>query len=130
MSTSTKVFPELRERYEVEINEDAFLPSESIGADSLMTLAQETMGIDPQTAISYFKLFIDRYPSNERCDQAQFLIGFTFSEQMGEYESARDAFRVLVNEYPQSELADDAEWMIEHMEVPIEQFIPAETDSL
>ena len=124
------VFPELRERYEVEINEDAFLPSESIGADSLMTLAQETMGIDPQTAISYFKLFIDRYPSNERCDQAQFLIGFTFSEQMGEYESARDAFRVLVNEYPQSELADDAEWMIENMEVPIEQFIPAETDSL
>ena len=124
------VFPELRERYEVEINEDAFLPSESIGADSLMTLAQETMGIDPQTAISYFKLFIDRYPSNERCDQAQFLIGFTFSEQMGEYESAREAFRVLVNEYPQSELADDAEWMIANMEVPIEQFIPAETDSL
>jgi len=124
------VFPELRERYQVEINEDAFLPSVSIGADSLMTLAQETMGIDPETAVSYFKLFIERYPDNERCDQAQFLIGFTFSEQIGDYDSAREAFGVLVDEYPQSELADDAQWMIENMEIPIEQFIPAETDSL
>ena len=124
------VFPELREKYKVEINEDAFLPSESIGADSLMTLAQETMGIDPETAISYFRLFINRYPDNERCDQAQFLIGFTFSEQMGDYDSARESFRILVDQYPQSELADDAQWMIENMEVPIEQFIPADTDSL
>lgn len=120
------VFPELRERYGVEINEDAFLPAENIGADSLMTLAQQTMGIDPETAVSYFKLFISRYPDNTRCDQAQFLIGFTFSEQLGDYDSAREAFRILVNEYPQSELADDAEWMIENMEIPIEEFIPAD----
>lgn len=121
------VFPELRERYDVEINEEAFLPSENIGADSLMTLAQETMGMDPETAVEYFRLFISRYPDNERCDQAQFLIGFTYSEQLGDFDSARQAFRVLVEEYPQSELADDAQWMIENMEVPIEQFIPADT---
>ncbi|MEA3266601.1 MAG: peptidylprolyl isomerase, partial [Candidatus Fermentibacteria bacterium] len=65
------IFPELREEYQVEINEDAFLPAASIGADSLMTMAQEAMGVDPETAITYFKLFIDRYPENERCDQAQ-----------------------------------------------------------
>ncbi|HOP26032.1 MAG TPA: peptidyl-prolyl cis-trans isomerase [Candidatus Sabulitectum sp.] len=121
------IFPMLRERYQVEINEAAFLPSESIGPDSLMTLAQETMGTDPATAVEYFKLFIDRYPDNERCDQAQFLIGFTFSEQMRDYDSARAAFRVLVETYPESELADDAQWMIENMEIPIEEFIPADT---
>lgn len=129
------VFPALREKYEVEINEAAFLPSESIGPDSLMTLAQETMGMDPETAVQYFRLFISRYPDNERCDQAQFLVGFTYSEQLGDFDAARGAFRVLVEEYPESELADDAQWMIENMEIPIEEFIPAdavveETDSL
>ncbi|MCK5785122.1 MAG: peptidyl-prolyl cis-trans isomerase [Candidatus Sabulitectum sp.] len=118
------VFPQLRETYQVEINEDAFLPSESLGADSLMTLAQESMSIDPETAITYFKLFLDRHPENERCDQAQFLIGFTFSEQMKDFDSAREAFAVLVREYPESELADDAQWMIDNMEIPIEEFIP------
>jgi len=122
------VFPELRERYQVEINEAAFLPSESIGADSLMTLAQQTMATDPETAVSYFRLFISRYPDNERCDQAQFLIGFTFSEQLRDYDAAREAFGVLVEEYPESELADDAQWMIENMEIPIEQFIPADIE--
>ncbi len=42
------VFPALRETYEVEINEEAFLPSEDIGADSLMTMAQEIMATDPR----------------------------------------------------------------------------------
>lgn len=118
------VFPKLREKYEVEINENAFLPSESIGADSLMIMAQESMSIDPETAITYFKLFLDRYPENERCDQAQFLIGFTFSEQIKDFDAARNAFSVLVQEYPDSELADDAQWMIDNMETPIEEFIP------
>jgi len=120
------VFPGLREKYAVEINEEAFLPAESIGADSLMTLAQESMGTDPETAVTYFKLFLERYPENERCDQAQFLIGFTFSEQIKDYDAARDAFGVLVAEYPESELADDAQWMIDYMEIPIEEFIPAD----
>ena len=120
------IFPELRLKYAVEINESAFLPSESIGADSLMTLAQEAMAVDPLTAVEYFKLFLHRYPENERCDQAQFLIGFTFSEQIKDFDAARTAFGLLVENYPDSELADDAEWMIENMEIPIEEFIPAE----
>ena len=123
------IFPQLREKYEVEINEDAFLPSVSIGADSLMTMAQESMSTDPETAVTYFKLFLDRYPENERCDQAQFLIGFTFSEQMKDFDAARTAFSTLVQNYPESELADDAQWMIDNMEIPIEEFIPEyETD--
>ncbi|MCD6589189.1 MAG: tetratricopeptide repeat protein [Candidatus Fermentibacteraceae bacterium] len=89
-----------------------------------MTLAQESMGTDPETAVVYFKLFLERYPENERCDQAQFLIGFTFSEQIKDYDAAREAFGVLVADYPQSELADDAQWMIDNMEIPIEEFIP------
>ncbi len=124
------VFPALMERYDVEINEEAFLPPLSIGPDSLMSLAQETMATDPETAVRYFTLYIERYPDNERCDQAAFLKGFTLSEKLGDYEAAREAFRVVTESYPESDLVDDAEWMIENMDKPIEMFIPATEDSV
>jgi len=118
------VFPALRERYKVEINEAAFLPPLSIGPDSLLLLAQETMATDPETAIKYFGLFLDRYPDHEKCDQAAFLRGFTLSERLGDYDNARTAFQEMIDRFPESDLADDAQWMIENMDKPIEQFIP------
>ena len=124
------VFPALMEEYEVEINEEAFLPALSIGPDSLMTLAQETMGTDPETAVRYFTLFVERYPDNPRCDQAVFLKGFTLSEKLGNYDAARVAFREVTASYPESDLVDDAEWMIENMDKPIDMFIPATEDSV
>jgi hypothetical protein len=120
------VLPSLREEYGVEVNEEAFLPDPAIPADSLMQMAQNLMGTDPQTAITYFGLFLERYPDHEKADQAQFLIGFTYSEQLMDYDAARAAFTEMIEEYPGSELVDDAEWMIENMETPIEEFLPEE----
>jgi peptidyl-prolyl cis-trans isomerase C len=120
------VFPALREEYGVEVNEEAFLPDQSVPADSLMQMAQELMGTDPLAAIQYFELFLERFPRHEKADQAQFLIGFTYSEQLGDYEAARGAFSSMITAYPESELADDAQWMIENMETPIEDFLPNE----
>lgn len=119
------VFPNLMEKYGVEINEEAFLPPLSIGPDSLMSLAQGAMASDPATAVRYFALFIDRYPDNPRADQAAFLKGFTLSEKIRDYDRAREAFRSMIESYPGSDLVDDAEWMIENMDKPIDTFIPA-----
>jgi len=120
------VFPALMEKYGVEINEEAFLPDESVPADSLMQMAQELMGVDPEAAIQYFELFLHRFPEHLKADQAMFLIGFTFSEQLHDYEAARETFETMIREYPESELADDASWMIDNMETPIEDFLPVE----
>jgi peptidyl-prolyl cis-trans isomerase C len=120
------VFPSLREEYGVEVNEKAFLPDETVPADSLLQMAQEFMGTDPDAAIQYFELFLERFPAHEKADQAMFLIGFTYSEQKQDYEAARNAFRRMIEEYPGSELVDDAQWMIENMDRPIEDFLPDE----
>ncbi len=120
------VFPSLKEEYGVEVNEEAFLPDLSVPADSLMQMAQVLMGTDPDAAIQYFELYLERFPEHAKADQAQFLIGFTYSEQLGNYERAREAFSRLISVYPESELADDAQWMIENMEKPIEEFLPQE----
>jgi tetratricopeptide (TPR) repeat protein len=120
------VFPALMEEYGVVINEEAFLPDESVPADSLMQMAQELMGTDPDGAIQYFELFLHRFPEHPKADQAMFLIGFTFSEQLNDYEAAGEIFERMIRDYPESELADDASWMIDNMETPIEDFLPVE----
>jgi parvulin-like peptidyl-prolyl isomerase len=125
------VMPSLHQRYGVTINEQAFLPDESIPADSLMSMAQGLMERDPQRAVEYFQLFLERFPGHEKAHQAQFLIGFTYSEYVGDYDAAREAFAGVVDNYPESELADDAEWMIENMDRPPEELLPPEEpDSL
>jgi len=120
------VVPSLRERYSVTINDDAFLPDESVPADSLMTMAQELMERSPEQAVRYFQLFLERYPEDDRAYQAQFLIGFTYSEYMQDYDAAAEAFRAVIDNYPDSDMADDAEFMLENMQTPADQLIPAE----
>ncbi|MBD3371073.1 tetratricopeptide repeat protein [Candidatus Fermentibacteria bacterium] len=123
-----RVMPSLHERYGVTINEQAFLPDESVPADSLMSMAQGLMERDPQRAVEYFELFLQRFPEHEKAHQAQFLIGFTYSEYLGDYEAAREAFTGVADNYPESELADDAEWMIDNMDRPPEELLPPEGD--
>lgn len=121
-----QIIPGLRESYGVSINEEAFMPGPDVPADSLMRLAQGMMESDPERAISYFQLFLQRFPEDSTAYQAQFLIGFTYSEYLHDYDSARDAFDVMIQRFPGSELTDDAEWMLQNMETPIDSLIPAE----
>ncbi len=114
------VIPRLTENYGVTINEDAFLPDESMDPDSLFQSAQNLMESNPQSAVEYFNLFIQRFPDHENAHQAQFLMGFTLSEYMGNYERAAGAFQQLIDNYPESDFVDDAEWMIENMGTPPE----------
>ncbi len=127
------VIPMLTESYGVTINEDAFLPDESMEPDSLFQSAQNLMESNPETAVEYYGLFIQRFPDHENAHQAQFLMGFTLSEYMGNYERAAIAFQQLIDNYPESDFVDDAEWMIENMGTPpeslfIETIPPIEED--
>ena len=70
--------------------------------------------------------------------QAQFMVGFIYSEEKKDYDQAEAAFRALLAKYPNSELAVSANWMLEHMrseKVPEFDpnqpgFLPVERDSV
>jgi len=47
--------------------------------------------------------------------QAQFMIGFIYSEELKNYDEAEKAFNDLLQHYPNSELVESAHWMIAHM---------------
>lgn len=124
------LIPELKDSYNVTINEDSFLPDESISADSLFQSAQNLMESNPETAVEYYRLFIDRFPEHVNAHQAQFLIGFTLSEYMGNYQRAAEAFQKLIDGYPESDFVDDAQWMIENMETPPESLFIETTSEI
>lgn len=80
----------------------------------------------PQEAISLYRKILADYPESENSYKAQFLIGFVFSEDMNEPDSARVAFEAVLANYPNSEFADDAEAMLGFIngEMPVFQDSP------
>ncbi len=84
----------------------------------------------PQSRIAAYQLVVDSYPEADVSPQAQFMVGFIYSEELKEYEKAEAAFKALLQRYPKSELAASATWMVEHMrteEAP--GFMPVGVDS-
>ncbi len=74
----------------------------------------QALGPADQRITAYGKL-LDEYPDSEVSPQAQFMIGFIYSEELKNYDLAEKAFRALLAKYPKAELAPSAQWMIDHM---------------
>jgi len=69
----------------------------------------------PTARIAAYRQLLEDYPHSEVSAQAQFMIGFIYSEELKNYDEAGKAFHALLDNYPKSELADSARWMVEHM---------------
>jgi len=80
----------------------------------LFTSAQAA--VRPEERIDLFRQVVTRYPNDKSAVQADFMIGFTYAEEMKDYPAARAAFQEFLRKYPKSELVDSAHWMLEHME--------------
>lgn len=74
--------------------------------------------INAADRIKLYKSVAERFPSDSVSVQARFMIGFTYAEDLGDYEEAKEAFEEFIKLYPNSELANSARWMIENMEKP------------
>ena len=74
--------------------------------------------VTPLQRIELYKELLKRYPDEKVSIQAQFMIGFTYAEEMGEYDLARKEFEEFLRVHPDSDLAGSAKWMIENMGQP------------
>jgi hypothetical protein len=62
--------------------------------------------------------------------QADFMIGFTYAEELKNYPAAREAFQGFIRKHPKSDLVASANWMLENMEhsvPPPEVGVPTDT---
>jgi len=76
----------------------------------------------PADAIALYRQILDEYPDSPENYKAQFLIGFVFSEEMNEPDSARIAFQAVLDKYPESEFADDAKAMLAFIDGKMPEF--------
>jgi outer membrane protein assembly factor BamD (BamD/ComL family) len=85
-------------------------------AKDLMLIAQKLV-IDrqPQKAIDIYEKILSKFPDYPDKDKITFLIGFSYSEYLKNYNKAVYYFEQVTQKYPQSDLADDAKWMLENM---------------
>lgn len=68
--------------------------------------------------ISLYRQLVKQYPKERVSEQAAFMIGFTYAEELADYGSARTAFDDFIRDFPQSDLVKSARWMLENMEKP------------
>ena len=102
--------------------------SQRKGAREMFREAQEMQAASDR--IGAFRAVVATYPDSEVSAQAQFMVGFIYSEELKNYDEAEKAFRLVLSHYAKSELAASAQWMVDHMrteEAP--QFVTQGADS-
>lgn len=103
----------LKAKYAVSILIDADKELEGKSADDLMRMATEAQ--NPMDRIEYYRALLRKYPQYERADEAQFMIGFVFSEELRNYVAAQAEFEKVLQDYPNSDIRESAGYMIQNM---------------
>ena len=78
--------------------------------------AQESR--DFAAAVEAYKQVVQNYPEGERADEAQFMVGFLYANDIGDTTAARDAYQVFLDKY--SERSDEgmvmsARWELDNL---------------
>ena len=72
----------------------------------------------PTQRIELYRSLVKRFPNDSVTVQAEFMIGFTYAEDMGDTDRAREEFVKFIERHPNHELATSAKWMMENMDKP------------
>ena len=72
----------------------------------------------PVQRIQLYRALVKDFPQDTVAVQAQFMVGFTYAEELGDYDAARVEFEEFLKAHPGTELAESARWMLENMEKP------------
>lgn len=108
----------LRGYYNATIFEDSILVALAPNKTAADYFKEAQAATTPVARIQLYRDLIERFPQDSVSVQAKFMIGFTYAEEMGEYELAKKEFEDFLRVYPDAELAGSAKWMLENMEKP------------
>jgi peptidyl-prolyl cis-trans isomerase C len=115
---SKELSDSLREYYNATVFEDSILIALKPNKTSADYFKEAQAATSPLQRIELYRDLITRFPQDSVSVQAKFMIGFTYAEEMGEYDMARKEFEEFLRIHPDAELAGSAKWMLENMEKP------------
>lgn len=75
-------------------------------------------------AIKSYNRVLELYPTGEKADEAQFMIGFLYANQIGDTAKARDAYQTFLSEYAQaadSGMVVSAKWELANLGKNVEE---------
>lgn len=68
------------------------------------------------SAVKIYEEILKLYPESPNSYKAQFSMGFVYSENLKNYNKAKEAYQRMMEKYPHCDLADDAQFMLQSME--------------
>lgn len=115
---SKQLSDSLRTYYNATIFEDSIRVALAPNKTASDYFKEAQAATTPTQRIELYRDLVLRFPKDSVSVQAKFMIGFTYAEEMGEYDMARTEFEEFLKMYPDAELAGSAKWMLENMEKP------------
>ena len=117
-----EIFQELKKKFPVEylIEDSSLSAAKNVAPPEVATTPEELFQAamdskDSRQRIGIYEELLKKFPDSKYASQAQFMIGFIYSEELKDYAKAEEAFKVVVEKYPNSELVDSAKWMTTNM---------------
>lgn len=98
-----------------EVEEEEEELAEDRTAAKLFALAQSSNS--PMKRIKYYKEIVTNHSDDPFACEAQFMIGFVYSEELHDYDQARGAFEKVLGlrDTCKKDLVESATWMLENM---------------
>lgn len=91
-------------------------PDDEKSPDFIFKAAQQCTAIGQyEKSINLLQSIVEKYPKDKRSEEASFLEGFIYENNLKDYAKAKAAYLNFIAKFPKSELADDAKIAIENL---------------
>lgn len=88
--------------------------SQAEEAQKLFEMAQITS--DPRKRIGYYREILNKFPDDAHACEAQFMVGFVYSEELNDFDKAREALaKVKERSDCKEEMVSSAQWLLDNM---------------
>jgi parvulin-like peptidyl-prolyl isomerase len=118
----SELLQEIKKKYPVEylIEDSSIAITKNVSPPEVATTPEELFQAamdskDGRQRIGIYEDLLKKFPESKYASQAQFMIGFIYSEELKDYARAEEAFKVVMDKFRDSELVDSARWMIKNM---------------
>jgi hypothetical protein len=108
----------LRRFYNVSVFDDSIRIALAPNKTASDMFKEAQAATTPLQRIELYRKLVKEFPDDSVSVQARFMIGFTYAEELNEYDSARKEFETFIQKYGDTELGASAKWMLENMEKP------------
>ncbi len=106
----------LWDKYDVKVNEIAIKRYVGYPVTPEEFIREIREATSPADKITLCDNMTSQFPENKYAPYAQFVRGFTYSEELRNYVEALKSFEWIIEKHPDSKLVPAARWMIENMQ--------------